>query len=395
MRASIQEGKSFDPLTRGDTARPLRVLLIGDFPADFTRPRGGVETVVNNVAHGLVAAGIEVTVVRFGAEGVPGPAPSAFEVIDVPRRRPGSIGNWLVSPFDIQKIVERVRPDVVHLQGIPELYRGTSPPPVLTVHGIPYRDAVYGKGLARRFLQPLVIRATFSSALRRCRHVIAISSYVGEELASKKWLQLHQIPNPVEDAFFEVERRPVPGRVLYVGVLSARKNIIGLIDSAAIARESIPGLRLRFAGPWLGDTEAATRTAIDRTGMHDAVEFLGPLSRLQVLEELTTCACLGLASFQETAPMAIAEAMAAGVPVVSSSAGGVDSMVEQGVTGRVSPIGDNHAFAENLVAILGDEARAATMGIAARAAAENHYRLARVIEKTIDVYRAALCDRAS
>lgn len=394
MRASIHQNDAIASSDRSEATRPMRVLLIGDFPADYTRPRGGVESVVNNIAHGLVAAGLDVTVIRFGVEGVPVPPPVGFEVIDVPRRRPGSIGNWLISPFDIERIVRRVKPDVVHLQGIPELYRGSSPPRVLTVHGIPYRDAVYGQGLARRFLQPLLIRATFSSALKRCRHVIAISDYVGRELASKRWLRLHSIPNPIEDAFFEVDRRPIAGRVLYVGVLSARKNIVGLVESAALARKSIPDLQLRLAGPWLGDTEAATRSAIDRFEMREAVEILGALSRTQILAELATCACLALASFQETAPMAIAEAMAAAVPVVSSRAGGVDSMLEHGVTGMISPVGDNVSFAAGLVAVLRDPALGATIGAAARNAAESRYRLARVIEKTVEVYRLALRDRA-
>ena len=91
--------------------------------------------------------------------------------------------------------------------------------------------------------------------------------------------------------------------------------------------------------------------------------------------------------------MAIAEAMAAGVPVVASRVGGVGSMIEQGVTGLMSPAGDTGAFARNLVELLSDHSRQRQIGDAARRAAETEYRLDRVVERTCEVYRQAIAVR--
>jgi glycosyltransferase involved in cell wall biosynthesis len=376
-----------------DGNNALRVLFVGDFPTDFERPKGGVESVAHNLACGLVRAGVDLTVIRFGAVGDKRSKTPDFEIIDVPRRRPGSLGNWLVSPHEVKRVVDRVKPDIVHLQGASELYRGASPPSVLTIHGIPYRDATHGEGFARRRLQPLLLRLSFEESIRKHRDVIVINPIVRGELGERQRIRFHDIPNPVEDAFFEVVRSPVEARVLYVGVLSRLKNIVGLIESAARARESVPHLRLRLCGPFVDSAEGEIRDAIDRFEMQDAVEFMGSLSKAEVRNELGRCACLALASLQETAPMAIAEAMAAGVPVVASRVGGVEWMIEQGVTGLMSPAGDTGAFARNLVELLSDRSRQRQIGDAARRVAETEYGLDRVVERTCEVYRQAIAVR--
>jgi len=366
---------------------------VGDFPTDFERPKGGVESVAHNLARGLVQAGVDLTVIRFGAgAGKRSKAPD-FEIIDVPRRRPGSLGNWLVSPHEIKRIVERVKPDLVHLQGASELYRGASPPSVLTIHGIPYRDATHGEGFVRRRLQPLLLRLSFEESIRNHHDVIVINPIIRSELGERRGVRFHDIPNPVEDAFFEVVRNPVGARVLYVGVLSRLKNIVGLIESAARARKSIPQLTLRLCGPFVDSSEGEIRDAVDHFKMQDGIEFLGSCTRAEIRDELARCTCLALASLQETSPMAIAEAMAAGVPVVASRVGGVELMIEQGVTGLLSPEGDAGALARNLVELLSDQSRQQQIGNAARRAAEAEYRLDRVVKRTCEVYRQMIAVR--
>jgi len=365
--------------------------MIGDFPAALDRPHGGVEAVTRNLAFGLAEAGVELTMVRFGNANPPEPTGALpFDVIDLARHRPGNFGNWLLTPRDVEKIVAERKPDVVHLQGTSELYRGSNPPSVLTVHGVPYKDATHGGGLLRRFIQPLILRATFEESIRNHAHVISINPMVQDELGARPHLRFFDIPNPVEDHFFEIERVPTAGHLLYVGVLHPRKNIEGLIEAAADAKSQGADLTLRLAGPFLDGYETAIRDCIDRTGMQDSVELLGSLTRAEVGDELSRCSALALASFQETAPMAIAEAMAAGVPVISTLAGGIGSMLDHDRTGMTSPVGDMKTFARNITAVLTDDAKRDAIGHTARAAAEDNYRLARIVERTCDVYRAAI-----
>jgi glycosyltransferase involved in cell wall biosynthesis len=99
---------------------------------------------------------------------------------------------------------------------------------------------------------------------------------------------------------------------------------------------------------------------------------------------------VALASEQETAPVSIAEAMAAGRPVVTTDVGGCAAMVPHGVTGWVVPPRDPAALADALIALLADPAACAAMGQAGRAAAEARFRLAPVVEATVGVYLQVL-----
>ena len=106
--------------------------------------------------------------------------------------------------------------------------------------------------------------------------------------------------------------------------------------------------------------------------------------------EFAACDLALLASEQETAPVTIAEALAAGRAVVTTDVGGCAAMVEDGVSGRVVPPGAAAALAAATLELLADPERLRRMGVAARAAAERRFRLDAVIEATTEVYRAVL-----
>lgn len=87
--------------------------------------------------------------------------------------------------------------------------------------------------------------------------------------------------------------------------------------------------------------------------------------------------------------MSAIEALAVGIPVVTTRAGGAGYVVEDGRTGRVVPVGDAEALAAAICQVLGDPAMYATMSHNARAAAEARFRLNRVAGRYVEVYRIA------
>jgi glycosyltransferase involved in cell wall biosynthesis len=128
----------------------------------------------------------------------------------------------------------------------------------------------------------------------------------------------------------------VPERILFAGTICPRKNVLGLIEGFAAAVNGRTGCELRLAGAETDKAYATQcRELAAQLGVAKRVTFLGSLRIEQIKEELARCAFLALCSFQETAPMAIAEAMAAGAPVLASSVGGVPWMVAEGITGRL------------------------------------------------------------
>src|SRR5262249_44401812 len=90
---------------------------------------------------------------------------------------------------------------------------------------------------------------------------------------------------------------------------------------------------------------------------------------------------------------AVIEQMAAGLPMIVSDVGGNAEAVIDGGNGRVIPALDAAAFSAALLALHGDPARTAAMGLASRARAEERFSLQYMCAEHARLYRA-LCRRA-
>lgn len=94
-------------------------------------------------------------------------------------------------------------------------------------------------------------------------------------------------------------------------------------------------------------------TLCRRSGDCNAIQFLGKMTRPE--EVMASCDLFALASETESFGLAALEAMACGLPVVSTDAGGLAEVNIHGVSGLLSPVGDTAAMAANAAAILADE----------------------------------------
>ncbi len=227
-------------------------------------------------------------------------------------------------------------------------------PSVLTIHGILERDILY-RGRFRR-LRSEVMKQVEMRARERVANLIVVSPYVRDALGGTVLGRTWDIDNPVADRFFEVERRPIRGRILFAGRLTPLKNLPGLIEAFALLARNDPHAELRVAGGDGGTGHAAEcgRLAAD-LGVSGRVAFLGPVDAARMKAEFSQASCLALCSFQENAPLVVSEAMAAGVPVVASRVGGIPSMVEDGQTGRLVDPRDHGQIARALAEALDPE----------------------------------------
>lgn len=107
----------------------------------------------------------------------------------------------------------------------------------------------------------------------------------------------------------------------------------------------------------------------------DRLRFLGALPPDRLAACYAAADLMVWPAINEAYGMALLEAQAAGLPVVAGRTGGVPDIVRDGVTGLLTPIGDETAFAEAVASVLTDEARRAAMGSAAKriAAAEHGF----------------------
>jgi glycosyltransferase involved in cell wall biosynthesis len=158
--------------------------------------------------------------------------------------------------------------------------------------------------------------------------------------------------------------------LLTVASITPRKGHVILIES--LARLKSLDWSLRLAGGVDHDPECvrAVRAQIDRAGLADRVAWLGELSPEQVSGEYAKASLFVLPSYLEGYGMALAEAIAHGVPVVSTLAGAIPDTVPA-TAARLVPPGDVDALTETLRVLIGDSDARKALRQAARAEADN------------------------
>ena len=132
------------------------------------------------------------------------------------------------------------------------------------------------------------------------------------------------------------------------------------------------------------------REAIKRHGIAEPVTLLGRLSPEDLRAELSQASVFLLPSRQENAPMAISEAMAAGVPVVCSNRCGMPFLVDEGKTGFLVEPDDVTGLAERLRRVIVNEPLRRKMGDAAHEVARARFHVDEVVRRTLAVYRRVI-----
>lgn len=139
--------------------------------------------------------------------------------------------------------------------------------------------------------------------------------------------------------------------------LSPEKGHMVLLDALVQLRESQRSVRAQLVGG--GPFETDIRAAIAERGLEEMVEMLGPQPPAIVESTLSAATIFCLPSFAEGLPVSIMEAMAVGVPVVTTAISGIPELVVDGVTGRCLPAGRADLLAAAIAGILDDPAAAA------------------------------------
>jgi len=378
----------------------LRVAFVTQYPRDPQRPKGGVEAVSATLVPALARLGDLDVVVVTSDDDCGAYERSEFDGVEIHRlpRTSRRILREATGPGRrrMHRLLAELRPDVVHSHDVYGLMVQDFPAPrVFTVHGFISADTrVSGESLPR--LRSLLWRFVETRGWAEKDHVVSISPYVRERLAGIVRGRIQDIENPVAETFFETERREEPGTVFCAGLIERRKNTLALVEALGKLRAAGVAARLRLAGSAREpDYAKGLASRIEAAGLRADVDLLGPLPRAAVREELARASVFALVSLEENAPMGIAEAMAAGVPVVASDRCGMPYMVREAETGfLVNPL-DVGEITDRLALLLADDARRRRMSEAARAEARRRFHPDVVARRTRDVYwRAALAPSA-
>ncbi len=363
-------------------SRPLRILHVYK---DYPPVMGGIENHIAMLARAQAAAGHQVSVLVTSPRGPGGESTEAgVRVIRV--RRWATLASTPISPALVRRLGQ-LEADVYHLHSpypVAELawLIWRRHPMVLTYHSDVVRQRLLG-ALWRPFLRMLLRRADrilptnppyveSSIELRRVRDRITI------------------VPLGIDPARFEgVDRRSArarfgPGpKLVFVGRLRYYKGLGVLIE--ALTR--LPEARLLVVGTGpMGETWRARAAEL---GLEDRIEWLGdvPDDELPQVYAAGDIFVLPAVARSEAFGIVLMEAMASGLPCVSTELGTGTSWVNQdGRTGRVVPPEDPAALAGALRELLADPEGRRAMGAAARQRVGQELSAERLVQRVMDIY---------
>ena len=269
-------------------------------------------------------------------------------------------------------LMRRIRPHVVHTHTAKAGAVGRA---AAILAGVPAVVHTYHGHVLRGYFSPAktaVYRGIEQSLAWKTDRLLAVTTRVRDELIALgvgKASQYRAVPLGFDLVpLLAAERRrgelraelgvgdaPLIGIVARLVPIKAHEVFLA---AAAEVRRQVPGARFLIVGD--GELRQTLELQTAALGLTAAVRFLG--WRADIDRLYADIDVMALTSRNEGSPVALIEAMAAGVPVVSTDVGGVADVVEHGVSGLLAPMDDAAAVARHVVTLLADPAMRRTMG---------------------------------
>lgn len=187
--------------------------------------------------------------------------------------------------------------------------------------------------------------------IRQASFVSCISHFCRSQgmlfVSPEHWSKLHIIHCGVEpDLFKPVQHEGQGNRLLYVGRLAAMKGLPVLFEAMNKLKDQLPDLKLTVVGD--GSERSEIEKMAEALGVRDRIDFVGYKSQTEVREYLQASDIFVLPSFAEGVPVVLMEAMAAGLPVLTTRIAGVPELVVHKESGWLVPPGDAAALVNGI-----------------------------------------------
>jgi glycosyltransferase involved in cell wall biosynthesis len=232
--------------------------------------------------------------------------------------------------------------------------------------------AAGGEQVARDLLRsPLwpLIRWQERLVLRRAERILAVSQQTARRILST----VPDVEPKVQVLSWPIDTerlRPAepggqaasPRTLISVGRMGdTRKNIGALVEAMPVVRQALGDVRLKLIGP-----ESDNVLHSLPADLRDHIDGLGMVSDERLVQEFQSADLFVLPSLQEGLGLVVLEAMACGLPVVTTPSGGPEAHVRDGLTGVVARDFTSGAIAAAIIQALSDPPRLADMGQAGR-----------------------------
>ena len=377
----------------------MRIVHIGPYPLSEDCIRGGVEASVYGLTQELGQSN-EIHVFDF-------PRINGWDGIE-------SNGNNLVHRFQnkgkrqmsmlsqAKRIVDEIaylKPDVCHIHGTGlyscVMYRALKQrclQTIVTVHGLVMVEKLNALKKHFRFKQLAQLLYQGWSEIRLLAQlpvIIVDTEYVKQKVDRypiHNKPRMHVIPQGVNEEFFSIRCSNKTRTLLSIGAIGERKgHLLTLKAYELICRQGIEA-NLVIAGAIANnDYLKQLQRAIEDSEFKNRITLLLNVPN-ETLKRLYENAHLFVLHTQEESQgIVYGEAMATGLPIVTTRVGGVPYVVHDGVTGLLSKYGDVNAFAQNIQSLLNNDSRWSTMSEVSRSMACD-YHWAVIGKKVLELY---------
>ena len=294
----------------------------------------------------------------------------------------------------IARVIRAIDPHLVHAQGLglqTQAALDSGLPFVVALHGVIWRESTIRlPTLAERLRGKLRARSAYRQILAT-RNVFITSGYAAKVLPAQGSYREFVVNNPVGDRLFGIRNEPETPHVLVVGGMRERKDPMTTVRVMERVLRDVPDATMHLLGP-------PSHTPLDREverflgekGLGDRVKILGLVPEDVLWDEYRRARLMLMTSLEETAPVAIGEAYAAGIPVVGTDAGGIPYLIRDGETGFVRPVRDVEALAGAVRELLTSADLRARFAAAAARLGRSDFSLEGIAGKTRDAYREIL-----
>ena len=389
----------------------MRILMLSwEYPP---RVVGGIARVVHDLSHRLITDGHDVTVVTYRDGNVPYfENDSGVKVyrVDNFMIQPNNFIDWIMQlNFNMiaktgEIIANEGSFDVIHAHDWLVAYAAKT---LKTSYNIPLVSTIHateaGRNNGIREEQQKYINDTEWMLTYESSEVIVNSNYMKNELQRLFGLpfeKINVVPNGVSASNFTVTERDYDFRrkyamdnekiILFMGRLVYEKGVQNLVAAMPKILDNYHDAKLIIAGK--GGMLGELQNQVNNLGLGNKVYFTGHLSPKQV-QKMYKCADVSVfPSTYEPFGIVAIEAMLSGIPIVVSDIGGLNEIVEHGVTGMKSYAGNANSLADSILALLFDHKLCDSIVKNAKQKVKTQYNWTKIAQDTHFTYQKAICE---
>ncbi len=245
--------------------------------------------------------------------------------------------------------IAKIRPDVIYAE---TLYSGALGGVLAKkLLGIPVISRPVGEiYVASRFEKMTVLKFV----IRNSSMVLAMTKHMEKEVLKYGKVKTAVMPDGVDYEYFRnyPKQKKIKNSVLFVGRLIKLKGVYDLLKAFEQVKKSVPDAVLFIAG--YGEEEGGMKKMIRERGINDVI-FLGKINKKGVARYMKSCEVLVLPSYSEGFPLVLVEAMACGMPIVTTNARGLPEIIKNGLNGLIVNVGNYDDLAAKCKSFLTDD----------------------------------------